>query len=122
MVNFLNQQTKSYTSGCVQKLKTVLEKGMHEGEAASKLLEAEHGILDIVEAGARLWLQSGHSEKAVALYQALIEFNLFRSESKLRKLISCFMFANISALISTARVTTLWMTDSACLSRSGTAA
>ena len=55
---------------------------MHDGEAASKLLEAEHGILDIVEAGARLWLQSGHSEKAVALYQALIEFNLFRSESK----------------------------------------
>ena len=96
---------------------------MLEGEAASKLLEAEHGILDIVEAGARLWLQSGHSEKAVALYQALIEFNLFRSESKLRKLIYilCFMFANIPALISTARVTTLWMTDSACLSRSGTA-
>ena len=121
MVNLLNQQIKFYISGCVQKLKAVLEKGMHEGEAASKLLEAEHGILDIVEAGARLWLQSG-SEKAVALYQALIEFNLFRSESKLRKLISCFMFANISALISTARVTTPWMTDSACLSQSGTAA
>ena len=55
---------------------------MHEGEAASRLLEAENGILDIVEAGARLWLQSGHSEKAVALYQALIEFNLFRSVTK----------------------------------------
>ena len=59
-----------------------MEKGMHEEVAASKLLEAEHGILDIVEAGARLWLQSGHSEKAVALYQALIEFNLFRSVTK----------------------------------------
>ena len=38
-----------------------------------RLLELEHGILDIVEAGARLWLQAGHSEKAVALYQALLE-------------------------------------------------
>ena len=75
-------QYSSIIQGCVQKLKAVLEKGMHEGVAASKLLEAEHGILDIVEAGARLWLQSGHSEKAVALYQALIEFNLFRSVTK----------------------------------------
>ena len=68
---------KAY-KGCVQKLKAQLEKGVYEGEGAGKLLELEHGILDIVEAGARLWLQAGHSEKAVALYQALLEFNLFR--------------------------------------------
>ena len=93
---------------------------MQEREAAARLLEAEHGILDIVEAGARHWLQSGHSEKAVALYQALIEFNLFRSETKfweLKHVQSC----DISALTLTARVTTQWMTDSVCLSRSGIA-
>lgn len=52
---------------CVQKLKAVLERGMLEGEAASNLAETERGILDIAEAGARLVLQSGYLEKAVAL-------------------------------------------------------
>ena len=42
------------------------------------MLEFEHGILDIIEAGALVWLQSGHSERAIAVYQALLEFNLFR--------------------------------------------
>ena len=41
-------------------------------------MEFEHGILDIIEAGALVWLQSGHSERAIAVYQALLEFNLFR--------------------------------------------
>ena len=41
------------------------------------MLEFEHGILDIIEAGALVWLQSGHTERAIAVYQALLEFNLF---------------------------------------------
>ena len=41
-------------------------------------MEFEHGILDIIEAGALVWLQSGHTERAIAVYQALLEFNLFR--------------------------------------------
>ena len=63
--------------GCVQKLKHQLEKAQYERDPQSRILELEHGILDIIEAGAQVWLQSGHSEKAVALYQALLEFNLF---------------------------------------------
>ena len=58
-------------------MKHQLEKAQYERDPQSRILELEHGILDIIEAGAQVWLQSGHSEKAVALYQALLEFNLF---------------------------------------------
>ena len=64
--------------GCVLKLKSQLEKFISSSEETGRVLEFEHGILDIIEAGALVWLQSGHSERAIAVYQALLEFNLFR--------------------------------------------
>ena len=103
----VTEATKAY-KGCVQKLKAQLEKGMLEGEERSKLLEIEHGLIDIIDAGARLWLQSGHSEKAVALYQALIEFNLFRL---VYVVAPCWLLLSVSVLTLTALATTVWMTD-----------
>ena len=41
------------------------------------MLALEHGILDIVEQGVTVLLQSGHTEKAVSIYQGLLELNLF---------------------------------------------
>ena len=64
-------------SGCVLKLKSQLEKFLADREESSRVLEFEHGILDIIEAGALVWLQSGHTERAISVYQALLEFNLF---------------------------------------------
>ena len=59
-------------------MKSQLEKFISSSEETGRVLEFEHGILDIIEAGALVWLQSGHSERAIAVYQALLEFNLFR--------------------------------------------
>ena len=64
--------------GCILKLKSQLEKFISSSEESGRVLEFEHGILDIIEAGALVWLQSGHTERAIAVYQALLEFNLFR--------------------------------------------
>ena len=59
-------------------MKSQLEKFISSSEETGRVLEFEHGILDIIEAGALVWLQSGHTERAIAVYQALLEFNLFR--------------------------------------------
>jgi len=48
-----------------------------EHSQTNKQFELEHGILDILGQLLTLLLQSGHTEKGVALCQALIEFNLF---------------------------------------------
>ena len=84
------------------------------------MLEFEHGILDIIEAGALVWLQSGHSERAIAVYQALLEFNLFRWVVMTVRVRVIYMVLVTAPTLMCAG-TTVWTTDSACLSLSGTA-
>merc|ERR1719186_1439768 len=66
---------KAYRS-CILKLRMQQERLVEEFDN-SKLFEVEHGILDILEQLACLLVQAGHSEKAVALFQGLVELNFF---------------------------------------------
>ena len=76
------------------------------------MLEFEHGILDIIEAGALVWLQSGHSERAIAVYQALLEFNLFRwvAVAELILMIYKYRLFLLAAPTLMCAVTTVWTT------------
>lgn len=67
---------KAY-KGCIFKLRKLQEKYVEEGENARKLIEIEHGIVDILDSATLMLTQSGHSEKAVAVYQGLLELNLY---------------------------------------------
>eukprot|EP00092_Neocalanus_flemingeri_P030332 GFUD01032927.1.p1 GENE.GFUD01032927.1~~GFUD01032927.1.p1 ORF type:complete len:1231 (+),score=335.13 GFUD01032927.1:198-3890(+) len=67
---------KAY-KGCILKLRNQLEKSVDDCDDPIKILEIEHGIIDIIESAVLMLVQSGHSEKAVAVYQGLLELNLF---------------------------------------------
>jgi len=76
-IRFSIPDTCAAYKGCIVKLRTLLEQKVEAKEEGSSVFELEQGILDIVEQGALLLLQSGHSEKAVAIYQGMLELNLF---------------------------------------------
>jgi len=63
--------------GCIFKLRKQQEKKIEDGECVVKILEIEHGIIDIIESGVLMLVQAGYSEKAVSVYQGLLELNLF---------------------------------------------
>lgn len=69
---------KAYKS-CVVKLRERQEALAGDRASRERLVQLEHGIIDIIEAGTGVLLQSGHAEKAVAVFQGLLEFNLFSS-------------------------------------------
>ena len=76
-IRFSIPDTCAAYKGCIVKLRSLLEQKVESKEEGASVLELEQGILDIVEQGALLLLQSGHSEKAVAIYQGMLELNLF---------------------------------------------
>jgi len=71
----VGETVKAYRNA-ILKLRQQQAEYAEEGQR-QKLFELEHGILDILSELVTLLMQSGHTEKGIAIYQALLEFNLF---------------------------------------------
>ena len=61
---------KAYKS-CVVKLRERQEALAGDRASRERLVQLEHGIIDIIEAGTGVLFQSGHAEKAVAVFQVV---------------------------------------------------